>query len=133
MFHEGYYASGRRLGGVVSHFLLGVAVKEPGQQDPTGFRSFCRVGSGYSDKDLFSLLQKLQPHFRKGGVPARLKFGRERPDVWIEPKNSVVVQVKAAEIVASDTFDVGCSLRSDSKKSKYRKGRCYDHNFLRES
>jgi DNA ligase-4 len=78
---------------------------------PDEFRSFCRVGSGYSNKDLFSLLQKLQPHFRTGNVPGHLKFGREKPDVWIEPKNSVVVQVKAAEIVASDGFGVGCTLR----------------------
>ena len=107
----GYYAGGRRLSGIVSHFILGVAVKENGQTVPTEFRSFCRVGSGYSNKDLFSLLQKLQPHFRKGGVPSHLKFGREKPDVWIDPKKSVVVQIKAAEIVASDGFDVGCTLR----------------------
>ena len=107
----GYYASGRRLGGVVSHFLLAVAVKDPGQSTPTEFRSFCKVGSGYSNNELFSLLQKLQPHFRKGSAPSHLKFGREKPDVWIEPKNSVVVQVKAAEIVASDVLDVGCTLR----------------------
>jgi DNA ligase-4 len=107
----GYFAGGRRLSGIVSHFILGVAVKENGQTVPTEFRSFCRVGSGYSNKDLFSLLQKLQPHFRKGGIPSHLKFGREKPDVWIDPKKSVVVQIKAAEIVVSDGFDVGCTLR----------------------
>ena len=99
------------MGGIVSHFLLGVAVKANGQSTPTEFHSFCRVGSGYSNKDLFSLLQKLQPHFQKGGVPSHLKFGREKPDVWIEPKKSVVVQVKAAEVIVSNSFEVGCSLR----------------------
>ena len=62
----GYYASGRRLGGIVSNFLLAVVAKDSEQSPPapTEFRSFCRVGSGYSNKELFSLLQKLQPHFR---------------------------------------------------------------------
>jgi DNA ligase-4 len=29
---------------------------------------------------------------------------KEKPDVWIDPPNSIVVQVKAAEIVVSQQF-----------------------------
>lgn len=112
----GYFGSGRRGGGTITHFLLGLAVKEEeGQELPTEIHSFCRVGSGYSNKELFELLQKLQPHFRKTRPPdksdIKMEFGREKPDVFIHPRQSVILQVKAAEIVTSDVYKVGCTLR----------------------
>ena len=46
---EGYYSSGKRQPrGTISHFLCGI-------QDGDIFRSFCRVGSGVSQKDLYDL------------------------------------------------------------------------------
>ena len=45
----GYYSSGKRQPrGTISHFLCGI-------QDGDIFRSFCRVGSGVSQKDLYDL------------------------------------------------------------------------------
>ncbi len=41
----------------------------------------------------------------------RLSFSRERPDVWIDPRRSVLLQVKAAEIVSSEMYRAGCTLR----------------------
>ncbi len=114
----GYYGSGKR-GGTITHFLLGLAVANGDTELPREFRSFCRVGSGYSYRELFDLLQQLERHFvplKKGSSSAnvdgfRLEFGREKPDKWISPKKSVLLQVKAAEIVASDVYKVGCTLR----------------------
>ncbi|KAM9766683.1 DNA ligase 4 isoform 2-T4 [Menidia menidia] len=109
----GYWGTGRR-GGMMSHFLLAVA--EDGEEAaPTSFRSLCRVGSGYSMKELWELGLKLAPHWRvakKGEPPpAAIRCATERPEVYIEPCKSVIVQVKAAEIVSSDVYGAGCTLR----------------------
>ena len=47
----GYYGSGRRGGGKVTHFLCGV-------RDDDKFLSFCRVGSGYTSTELQDLVAR---------------------------------------------------------------------------
>lgn len=114
----GNYGSGARHGGLISHFLLGVAATpaNPGDQ-PTSFLTFGKVGSGYSDKELKSLLGKLHKHWRKFdsvNPPKCIQFSsgsKDKPEVWIEPKNSVIVQIKAAEISNSDKYKCGCTMR----------------------
>uniref|UniRef100_A0A1A8HAZ0 DNA ligase IV n=1 Tax=Nothobranchius korthausae TaxID=1143690 RepID=A0A1A8HAZ0_9TELE len=49
--------------------------------------------------------------YRKKDPPASILCGTEKPEVYIEPCNSVIVQVKAAEIVASDVYKTNCTLR----------------------
>ena len=78
-------------------FLVGVAIPslEPGQP-PKEFYSFARVGSGYSDEQLLRLLQKLNPYWRKwdkNAPPTMIHCGREKPDVWIDPKQSAILEV----------------------------------------
>ena len=140
----GYYGSHRGRSGAgnvgnlpVTHFLLGVISAECSSGDSDEktvdnfnidnsinqklFHSFCRVGSGYSNKELFDLLQRLQPHFCQSGkdkkqlqkiFEAGIRLGKSpKPDVWIDPTKSVVLQVKAAEIVRSEVYDVGLTLR----------------------
>ena len=36
---------------------------------------------------------------------------KEKPDVWIDPKKSKVLQVKAAQLVPSEKFRTGFTLR----------------------
>ena len=52
----GYYGKGKRAG--VTHFLLGALDPTQGQDHPL-VRSVARVGSGYSVKELFELMQKV--------------------------------------------------------------------------
>ncbi|XP_042871458.1 DNA ligase 4-like [Penaeus japonicus] len=106
-----YYGSGRRKG-VLSHFLLGVAVSttEAGGK-PTEFHSFCRVGSGYTYAELGDLMAKLSPHVKKGQAPPGVFVTREKPDLWINPAKSCIVQVRAAEIIKSDVYKTGVTLR----------------------
>jgi len=98
----GYYGKGRG-GGRVSHFLLGVADRTTGKES---FLSLCRVGSGYSASELSDLMMKC-----KQGKVDCVKIGKEVPEVWFDPRNSPVLQVKAAEIVYSDQYATGCTLR----------------------
>eukprot|EP00117_Sycon_ciliatum_P015809 scpid30038/ scgid15513/ DNA ligase 4; DNA ligase IV; Polydeoxyribonucleotide synthase [ATP] 4 len=112
----GFFGKGRRGGGGgPSHFLLAVA--EPcSSGHPTVFQSFCKVGSGYSHKELFDLNMQLKSYwkdFNDARPPPwlQLQGNKMKPDVYIEPSKSKIVQVKAAEIITSDKFRTGCTLR----------------------
>ncbi|KAM9835850.1 DNA ligase 4 [Aulostomus maculatus] len=109
----GYMGKGRR-GGMVSHFLCAVAeAPKPGEK-PSVFHTLCRIGSGYTMKELYELGLKLAKHwkvYRKNDPPASILCATEKPEVYIEPSNSVILQVKAAEIVGSDMYKTNCTLR----------------------
>ncbi|RWS12974.1 DNA ligase 4-like isoform X2 [Dinothrombium tinctorium] len=109
----GYYGEGRRAG-IISQFLLAVAVKNKDEEIPQEFHSFCRVGSGYSDEELRLLLMKLEDFWIKydpQNTNKSLKLRKAKPDVVIMPQNSVVVQIKGSELTESDEFETGCTLR----------------------
>ncbi|XP_075446837.1 DNA ligase 4 [Ascaphus truei] len=109
----GYWGKGLR-GGMMSHFLCAVAETPPPGEKPSVFHSVCRVGSGYTMKELYDLGLKLAPHwkpYRKRNPPVNVLCGTEKPEVCIQPCNSVIVQIKAAEIIASDMYKTGCTLR----------------------
>lgn len=79
--------------------------------------SFAKVGSGYSDKELKILQGQLRDYWhnydtRKPPGFLRLVDGfKEKPDVWIEPQFSRVLQIKAAQVVPTDKFSTGVTLR----------------------
>ncbi|XP_069060350.1 DNA ligase 4 [Pleurodeles waltl] len=109
----GYWGKGQR-GGMMSHFLCAVAETSPPGAKPSLFHTVCRIGSGYTMKELYDLGLKLAPHwkvYRKRDPPVNILCGLEKPEVYIEPCNSVILQIKAAEIVASDMYKTGCTLR----------------------
>ncbi|XP_008853418.1 DNA ligase 4 [Nannospalax galili] len=109
----GYWGKGLR-GGMMSHFLCAVAEKPPPGERPSVFHTLCRVGSGYTMKELYDLGLKLAKHwkpFHKKSPPSSILCGTEKPEVYIEPCNSVIVQVKAAEVVPSEMYKTGSTLR----------------------
>lgn len=57
--------------------------------------SICKVGSGYSMKELYDLNVHLNTHcsLKRGKAPEWLEIGVEKPDVFIDPKNSKILQV----------------------------------------
>ena len=87
----------------MSHFLMGVS-------DQDKFLSVCRVSSGYTDHQLEGLTQKLS-----GTVISKqdqdVEYGKAKPDVFFNPRLVPVLQVKAAEIIASDTYATNVTLR----------------------
>jgi DNA ligase-1 len=63
------------------------------------FCTVCKLGSGFSDEELFSLPEKLSDA-KVDHEPARVNSLIE-PDVWFEPK--YVIEIKGAEITLSPT------------------------------
>eukprot|EP00055_Hartaetosiga_balthica_P016236 m.101261 g.101261 ORF g.101261 m.101261 type:complete len:1007 (-) comp9062_c4_seq2:48-3068(-) len=137
----GYYGEGSKRSGGISHFMLAVAEPpEPGQL-PTKFNSFCKVGTGYTLKELKAVQEKLKHHWKKcdpskgmmwDNVKLAMPGYKEKPDVWIEPENSLVVQIKAAEITPTDKFAARYTLRFP-RLSKFRFDKAYHECMLQSS
>ncbi len=71
------------------------------------FESFCKLGSGFTDKQLAELPKKFRPVAKK---PARVVVKKElKPDFWFMPKN--VMEVVGAEITKSPLHACGVALR----------------------
>ncbi|OWA54118.1 DNA ligase 4 [Hypsibius exemplaris] len=109
----GYYGSGRRSG--PSHFLVAVAedCDVPGTH-PTRFRSFCKVGSGYTMAELQDINHKLDRHWRKWTDSCRPPFLTHvgpKADLWVEPQHSFVVRINASQLWDSESFATACTLR----------------------
>lgn len=111
----GYFGVGRRANNV-SHFMVGVRGPEHTSERPQ-FYSFAKVGSGYSDTELRQLQDRLQAHwciYNTSRPPPHLVLAdpfRERPDVYLDPRNSVVLEVKAAQVVTTEKFRTGYTMR----------------------
>ncbi|CAN8096894.1 unnamed protein product [Discula destructiva] len=118
----GYYGSGRR-GNTLSSFLCGLKARQAdidaGIAGPETFYSFFKVGGGLNAADYSEIKYHTEgkwepwnPKSAKGIVElAGGKSYHERPDAWIDPKESLVVEVKAASAEPTTTFRVGQTLR----------------------
>lgn len=105
-----------RYANIITKFLLAVGVDDPNNPDkpPQKFKTFAFVGSGFTNTQLYKIMEILKPNlelFRKKTPPSWLMVSKEKPEVVIEPKNSVVVQIKATEIISSNAYSTGCTLR----------------------
>jgi DNA ligase-4 len=110
-----FFGSGRR-GGRLASFMCAVAVPGVGGARPTKFLSFCKVGGGFSIPMLDKINQRLAPFLRdfdskNAAMARRVQLGKDRPDKFIDPEDSIIIQVKASEIQISDAFGTGISLR----------------------
>lgn len=82
------------------------------------FKSFCSVANGFTDKE-FSLIDQLTHgkwhKFNKDPPPNDvLEFGTRKPNFWINPKESIVLEIKARSINLSPTslYAVGTTLHN---------------------
>ena len=119
----GYYGSGKR-GGILSSYLCGLRVSPNHVQagaNPEKCFSFFKVGGGFRVEDYAEIRHRTEgkwidwdiknppsEYVELGGGEAKQL---ERPDVWIRPKDSIVVSVKAASVGPSDSFARGYTLR----------------------
>jgi len=69
------------------------------------FETFCKLGSGFTDKNLAELPGKLK-RYEAGSKPARLEVTKfMMPDVWFTP--AIVLEVTGAEITRSPNHTCG--------------------------
>lgn len=129
----GYYGEGRRRIGInnnitnnqnwndcITVFLLGV-VKHLDLDNPKNsvILPICKVGTGYSMQDLEIIQTKLKPYWKKyedGCFIYNNNFWKpaigEKPDVVIsDPSKSIIFELKASEIVYSDSFPAKMTFR----------------------
>jgi len=96
-----YFGRGRRAG---TYGALLCAVYDSKKDR---FETFCKLGSGFTDKELAGLLKKFKKIAHK---PARLEISKSMvPDVWFDPR--IVVEVTGAEITKSPNHTAGYALR----------------------
>jgi DNA ligase-4 len=124
----GYYGQGHR-GGFLASFLCALRVDENQSSqnaDFPKFRSFCKVGGGFTAADYQEVRHLTDGKWNKWDPkkpPTNLielaggDSQHERPDMWIKPSDSIVVCVKAASVTASDSFHMGQTLRFPRFKS----------------
>ena len=119
----GYYGSGKR-GGALSSFLCGLRADNifarKGNSNSMKFESFFRVGGGFTAADYANVRHHTDGKWiewdPKNPPTQFVKLGGgllqyERPDVWIKPSDSLVVEVRAASVSQSDQFGCGLTLR----------------------
>lgn len=102
---------------VLSKFVL--AVHDKLNTGGPHFHACTNVWSGLTHQQFTAVNAQLRPHWniiQKHDKTARLQFGpivfgAAVPDVWFEPSRSVVLQVRAAELVPTRTFATRCSMR----------------------
>ncbi|ODQ64672.1 ATP-dependent DNA ligase [Nadsonia fulvescens var. elongata DSM 6958] len=114
----GYYGSGRR-GQKLASFLCGLR-SEDDQKFPQRFWSFCRVGGGFTSQEYAHIQHITHGKWHKWDpLSPPLKYmelagqfnDKERPDLWIKPENSVILEIKAAQVRPSDSYRAGLTLR----------------------
>lgn len=102
-------------------FLLGVFKKDGNECDSGIFYAVCSVRNGFSRAQFREICQQLAPHWNKvdrAKNSRRLIYGassiewnRAQPDVWIEPKHSIVLQVKGSELTETNSFRTSHTIR----------------------
>ncbi|KAF2799339.1 DNA ligase 4 [Melanomma pulvis-pyrius CBS 109.77] len=119
----GYFGSGHR-GGAHSSFLCGLLVDkkaQPGDPEYQKCFSFFKVGGGFSRDDYAAVRGRTEGKWTDWNPkhpPSIIELGghtenrqHERPDQWIHPSDSVVVECKAATVESSDKFRINLTLR----------------------
>eukprot|EP01017_Pseudomicrothorax_dubius_P032816 TRINITY_DN4334_c0_g1_i4.p1 TRINITY_DN4334_c0_g1~~TRINITY_DN4334_c0_g1_i4.p1 ORF type:complete len:672 (+),score=145.76 TRINITY_DN4334_c0_g1_i4:1902-3917(+) len=118
----GYFGEGRTRIGMgdwsehITHFLCALAKKvDLGRPSSSLYVPFCKVGTGYSVAELAALRSKLRSHWRpqKGGFITDWSPSlNDKPDCYVDdPSNSVLLEVKAAEIIKANSFPTEYTLR----------------------
>lgn len=119
----GYFGSGHR-GGAHSSFLCALLLDKkakPGNEKYQRCWSFFKVGGGFSREDYAAVRGRTEgkwhdwdprrppPFIELGGHEQNRQH--ERPDQWIRPIDSVVLECKAASVEGSDRFRTTFTLR----------------------
>lgn len=101
--------------------MLGVFKKNDNDGDNGVFHAVCTVRNGFSRAQFREICNQLDPFWNKVDKPKKIrqlvggasciKWNRAQPDVWIEPKHSIVLQIKGSELTETGTFQTSHTIR----------------------
>lgn len=115
----GFYNDNRTA---IDSFLLAVLKKGENVDDLDVFQAVCKIRNGLSRADFRKISQKLEPYQHKFGVtknrrnsvhasPDGIEWANANPDFWYDPQHSIVVQIKASELVETTKYRTSHSFR----------------------
>ncbi|XP_049541664.1 DNA ligase 4-like [Anopheles darlingi] len=109
----GYYNRRRTF---VNTFLVGVR-----DDSSSDYLTLAKVSMGLQAEQWAELNRTLAPHWQEvvagqsnGADPSSPQYprwGQTVPDVWLEPKESIVLQLRGSELVRSESYAAGHTLR----------------------
>ncbi|RXW22137.1 hypothetical protein EST38_g3713 [Candolleomyces aberdarensis] len=111
----GNWGSGKRGGGVSRLICAVMEDRRPDDDEEPKYSTFVRIGSGLSFADFIWIRNKPWKQWDPKNPPDFLliaKRGQEdKGDVYLEPEDSFILKIKAAEIVPSDQYHMGFTMR----------------------
>uniref|UniRef100_A0A182KEX2 DNA ligase 4 n=1 Tax=Anopheles christyi TaxID=43041 RepID=A0A182KEX2_9DIPT len=91
----------------VNAFLVGVMARNTPQPE---YVSVAKVSMGLGTVEWQQLNQTLRPHWQTMPVGG-MQCGQTPPDVWIMPSDSITLQLRGSELVRSDSYAAGFTIR----------------------
>ncbi|KAM3967874.1 LOW QUALITY PROTEIN: uncharacterized protein ACR2FA_011420 [Aphomia sociella] len=88
-------------------------VTAPGEA-PHRWISVGRVASGFSNEQLQTVCELLERNWtltKQTPPPAALVFNKNHPDFWIMPEHSIVLEIRATELIRSTDYGTSHTLR----------------------
>ncbi|GJE90990.1 DNA ligase 4 [Phanerochaete sordida] len=112
----GNYGTGRRSGGVSTLICAVLDDQRAGDDDDEPrYRTFVRIGTGLTFADYIWIRQKPWKEWDPKSPPPWLltsKRGQDdKGDIYLEPEDSFILKVKAAEITPTDQYHMGYTMR----------------------
>ncbi|KAN0115590.1 ATP dependent DNA ligase domain containing protein [Russula decolorans] len=112
----GNYGSGKRGGGVSALICAVLDDRNAAQTDEEPkYSTFVRIGSGLSYADYVWVRGLPWKEWSTKNSPDFLKTAKgsrdDKGDVYLEPEDSFIIQIKAAEILQSDQYHLGFTMR----------------------
>ncbi|KAF9005938.1 DNA ligase 4 [Cyathus striatus] len=112
----GNYGTGKRAGGVST--LVCAVLDDRHSNDDDGepkYSTFVRIGSGLSFADYVWIRSKPWKVWDPKHPPEFLQTAKrshdDKGDVYLEPEDSFILKVKAAEVTPSDQYHIGFTMR----------------------
>jgi len=110
------YGSGRRSGGVSTLVCAVLDDRRRVEDDEElKYSTFVRVGSGFSFADYVWIRQKPWKVWDKKNPPSFLEVAKkgqdDKGDVYLEPEDSFILKIIAAEVISSDQYHMGFTMR----------------------
>lgn len=108
----GNYGQNKKQGKVAT-FVVALADSDVPGETPSRWISIGCVSTGLSNEQREQLCAKLGPHWKtfKDDTPDCLLIPKKKPDFWIQPENSILLEIRATELVESKEFATGYTLR----------------------